>query len=172
MKHMFTRRELIERTAGLALATPFLGLAACDGNGRGRPLIRLSGPTMGTTYQIAITDPPPHLNIALMEADVTAILESVNRQMSTYRSDSELSRFNANSGSSPVAVSADTARVAAEAFRIGVLSGGAFDPTVGPLVDLWGFGAGGDGLHVPARARIAEVRAGIGTNNVDHCARY
>lgn len=166
MTHALTRRELIERTGALALATPFLSLAACDGADRGRSLTQLSGPTMGTTYQVKITDKPAHVDINRLAADVEHILETVNRQMSTYQPDSEISRFNAQRGQSWTAVSPDTVSVAAEALRIAALTDGAFDPTVGPLVDLWGFGAGGDGLRVPARRRIDGLRAGIGHDKV------
>ncbi|NQU56885.1 MAG: FAD:protein FMN transferase [Rhodospirillales bacterium] len=162
MTHTFTRRNIIERAGRLALATPFLSLAACDGADRGRTLTQLSGPTMGTTYQIKITDRPAHVDVERLAADVERLLETVNRQMSTYRPDSELSRFNTGTAQSWIPVSADTAEVAAEALGIAALSGGAYDPTVAPLVDLWGFGAGGDGLKVPARRRIREIRVGLG----------
>jgi len=166
MTHTFTRRDIIERAGGLALATPFLSLAACDGADRGRTLSQLSGPTMGTTYQVKITDRPAGVDMGRLAADVERLLETVNRQMSTYRPDSELSRFNAGAADSWTAVSADTAEVAAEALGIAALSGGAYDPTVGPLVDLWGFGAGGDGLKVPARRDIDDRRARIGHGKV------
>ncbi len=162
MTHALTRRELIERTGALALATPFLSLAGCDGVERGRPLTRISGPTMGTTYQVKVTDKPADVDPERLAADLEDILETVNRQMSTYRLGSELSRFNAGAARSPSPVSADTAAVAAEALGIAALTGGAYDPTVGPLVDLWGFGAGGDRLMVPAQRDIENLLTRIG----------
>ncbi|MBC8338905.1 MAG: FAD:protein FMN transferase [Alphaproteobacteria bacterium] len=162
MTHTFTRRDIIERAGGLALATPFLSLAACDGADRGRPLSRLSGATMGTTYQISITDKPAHVNMERLAEDVENILETVNRQMSLHRPDSELSRFNAGEAETLTAVSGDTAKVAAQAIDIAERTNGAFDPTIGPLVDLWGFGAGGDGLKVPSADQIQKVRAETG----------
>ena len=73
---------------------------------------------MGTYYSIkvadsVITDP------AKFQAEVDVLLERVNDQMSTYRPDSELSRFNQHRGSTPVVVSRDTARVVTEAIHIG-----------------------------------------------------
>jgi len=162
MTHTFTRRDIIERAGNLALATPFLSLAACDGADRGQALTQLSGPTMGTTYQIKMTDRPAHVDMGRLATDVERLLESVNQQMSTHRPDSELSRFNTGQTGSWAAVSADTAEVAAKALGIAALSNGAYDPTVWPLVDLWGFGAGGDGLKVPARRDIDNLRASIG----------
>ena len=166
MTHTFTRREIIERAGNMAMATPFLSLAACDGADRGRGLTQISGPTMGTTYQIKITDKPGHVDMKRLATDVDRLLETVNRQMSTYRPDSELSRFNTGPTGSWAAVSADTAEVAAKALGIAALSDGAYDPTVGPLVDLWGFGAGGNGLKVPLRRDIDDLRAHIGHGKV------
>ena len=162
MTHTLTRRELFERTGALALATPFLSLAACDDVDRGRSPTRLSGHTMGTAYQVKISDKPAHVDLDHLAADVTDILETVNRQMSTYRSDSELSHFNSWAANSCMPVSADTLAVAEEALGIAALSDGAYDPTVGPLVDLWGFGAAGDVLKVPARRDIDDLRGRIG----------
>ena len=62
--------------------------------------------------------------------------------VSTYREDSEIMRFNRSTDLDWFAVSAETATVVAEALAISELSGGAFDPTIGPLVDLWQFGPG------------------------------
>ena len=73
-----------------------------------KPEIHITGSTMGTYYSIkvadsVITDP------AKFQAEVDVLLERVNDQMSTYRPDSELSRFNQHRGSTPVVVSRDTA---------------------------------------------------------------
>ncbi len=156
-----TRRDLMARAKALALATPFLSLAACDGRDGARPSL-LSGRTMGTSYGVRITDLPAGVDLGALGSELEQILETVNRQMSTYRPDSELSRLNAGASTAPVAVSADTADVLAEALRIAALSDGAFDPTVGPLVDLWGFGPGGGQPRVPSAERIEQTRRRTG----------
>jgi len=117
------------------LASP---LAGCSGP---EPW-RLSGATMGTSYSIVVAAPPEGLSRERLAADIDAELRAVNRQMSTYRADSELSRFNRQTGADWFPVSAELVALVAEARRIGELSGGAFDVTVGPLVNLWGFGPG------------------------------
>ncbi|MBT5266592.1 MAG: FAD:protein FMN transferase [Rhodospirillaceae bacterium] len=166
MTHDLTRRSLVKGVGSLALATPFLSLMACDSGDRGRGLSQLSGRTMGTTYQIKITDKPAGVDVNRLTADLADILEAINDQMSTYRPGSELSHFNAGPARSEVRVSSDTATVAEAALRVAALTGGAFDPTVGPVVDLWGFGSGADGQQVPSKSLIEDASAKIGFNKV------
>ena len=85
--------------------------------------------------------------------------------MSTYRADSEVSRFNRAVPGEWFAVSADTAAVVATALEVHQGSGGAFDITVGPLVDLWGFGAGSKATdRVPSDAEVAAAAARVGSD--------
>jgi len=100
----------------------------------------LTGRTMGTAFTVKIVVPP---GVDVDEEEVsTAIRETVDDvdfRMSTYRPDSELSRFN-DADSSPFEISPALFEVLTEAARVSKISGGAFDITVGPLVDAWGFG--------------------------------
>jgi thiamine biosynthesis lipoprotein len=164
MSASLSRRDLLRRTSGFALSTPLLSLAACDaGVGRGRTMT-FAGPTMGTNYSVTIADPPTSLDRRALKAEIDRHLETVNGQMSSWRSDSEISRFNAEEPDAWMAVSPDTLSVIDEALRIGRLSGGAFDPTIGPLVDLWGFGPGSAERRIPQPARVdaALERTGLG----------
>ncbi|MEZ5362826.1 MAG: FAD:protein FMN transferase [Bryobacterales bacterium] len=96
---------------------------------------------MGTTWNVKIIA-PGELGEREQQAGeaIRDALDDVNSKMSTYVADSELSRFNAHRSSKPFPVSAETMAVFVEAKRIGELTGGAFDITVGPLVNAWGFG--------------------------------
>ena len=164
MVSVFTRRDVILQAQRLALATPFLNLIACDGGGRRQT--ELSGATMGTTYSVKIPRLPKGVERQVLERDIAAILETVNAQMSTYRPDSELSRFNAGESAFWAVVSPDTLAVVDEALRVSRLSGGAFDPTIGPLVDLWGFGPGSGPQAVPSQARIEAILPATGYRHV------
>lgn len=145
-----TRRDVLRRTGQAVTAAPFLGLAACGpGAGRDGPIV-LTGATMGTTYSIALADPPAGVDPQALQRDVDRLLETVNAQMSTYRPDSELSRFNAAPPTGWVAVSPETAAVVAHAIEVGLLSAGAFDATVGALVNRWGFGPPDRPAELPA----------------------
>lgn len=102
-----------------------------------------SGQTMGTTYRVLIDDPLTEAGATAVHEAVTASLAEVNRLMSTWDPDSEISRFNRSRETGPFEVSPHTLRVLAVSIDIAERSGGAFDPTVGPVVAAWGFGPEG-----------------------------
>jgi len=164
--HSLSRRDFIHRAKGVALATPFISLVGC-GEESVRDLLSLGGQTMGTTYSVKLVNVPTDLDQDTLAQELDGILETVNRRMSTYRPDSELSRYNAAAAEDWLAVSSDTRSVIDEALRVARLTGGAFDPTVGPVVDLWGFGAAGKGQHVPSPEDIAAARETIGFAKVE-----
>jgi thiamine biosynthesis lipoprotein len=136
-------------------------LTACDSTPPD-PTVRLTGATMGTSYELKLVPAPGQTVPADLQARVEAMLTIVNRQMSTYDPDSELSRFNKNPSTDWIAVSPELQQVVAEGLRIGELSGGAFDITVGPLVNLWGFGPEPRRDEVPSTAAIAQARERVG----------
>jgi len=84
--------------------------------------------------------------------------------MSVYRPDSEVSRFNATRDTDWFTVSPDTARCVQVATEVTRRSGGLYDITAGPLVDLWGFGPGGQQGQIPNEDRIAEVSRRVGVD--------
>lgn len=112
-------------------------LAGCE---KPAEQIHLTGPTMGTTYNIKYIAAEGIPTPDELQKEVDRLLEEVNDQMSTYRKDSELSRFNQYTESDAFEVSPQTATVVKEAIRLNHLTMGALDVTVGPLVNLWGFG--------------------------------
>lgn len=104
-----------------------------------RASVRFSGVTMATQYVVTIAR-GGELTAQFVKPQVDALLLDVNKSMSTYDPASELSRLNANPSTDWIAVSAPLYRVIEVAKQIGAASEGAFDVTVGPLVNLWGFG--------------------------------
>ena len=148
----------------MALATPFLSLVGCSDDSA--DLTTLGGETMGTTYSVKLVAPPAGLDMAALSGEIDGLLHDVDRRMSTYRPDSELSRLNDAAAGTWTAISTDTRRVIDEALRVGELSGGAFDPTVGPLVDVWGFGAAPGEPRVPTSQAVAAARATTGITGV------
>ncbi|MBI4694334.1 MAG: FAD:protein FMN transferase [Gammaproteobacteria bacterium] len=135
-------------------------LAGCQ---PARHVEQFRGPTMGTSYhlEVAARDATPFPR-AQLEAGIAVILATLDRGLSTYRPDSDLSRFNAARTREWVPVSADVAVVVAEAQRISALTNGAFDVTVGPLVNAWGFGPVKKPQTVPSEAEIAQAKQDIG----------
>lgn len=130
-----------------------------------REQIHLTGPTMGTTYNIKFINGDGIPSQEKLQSEVDRLLEQVNDQMSTYRKTSELSQFNQYKGSDPFVVSPDTAQVTKEAIRLNRLTLGALDVTVGPLVNLWGFGPEARPEVVPTNEELAVRRANVG---IDH----
>ena len=122
---------------------------------------------MGTSYSIRYVTGDDTPSAREMQAEIDKRLEQVNDQMSTYRPDSELSRFNASRDiDRPFPVSPATAEVVREALRINRVTDGALDVTVGPLVNLWGFGPEGRPDKVPSEAELAHRRAWTGADKL------
>jgi len=100
----------------------------------------LGGQAIGTTFTVKLVLPDgPHGTETEAAATIRRVLDEVDRSMSTYRTDSEISRFN-DSGTEDFEASDELLVVMEEARRVAEITGGAFDVTVGPLVDAWGFG--------------------------------
>jgi thiamine biosynthesis lipoprotein len=135
-------------------------------------LLELRGRTMGTTFMVKTLKKPEDLEFTTSELtlklsrDIGEILETVNQQMSTWINDSEISRFNQYPETGWFDVSSDTALVFAEALRVSELSGGAFDITVGPLVNLWGFGPVKTDRQIPGDDQIKEVMTKTGYQKI------
>ncbi|PHM68977.1 FAD:protein FMN transferase [Xenorhabdus sp. KJ12.1] len=138
-------------------------LSACGGPEQQN----LSGQTMGTYYSVKYVADSSVPSPENMQKEIDRLLEEVNDQMSTYRPNSELSRFNqSHEVNTPFPVSAATAKVVKEAIRINKLTDGALDVTVGPLVNLWGFGPEGRVTKAPTEDELATRRAWIGIDKL------
>lgn len=128
--------------------------------------LTLSGSTMGTYYSVTIASPPASIVVEELKADIVKLLAEINDQMSTYISDSELSRFNDYRMTNWFPVSYETALVVAEGIKIYNLTEGAFDITVGPLVNLWGFGPKGKKENIPTLKTINNLLEKVGSNHI------
>jgi len=104
------------------------------------PQWELSGDIFGTTWAVKVITEQDSAGSAVLQAAVEASLAAIDGTMSTYKPDSELSLLNANSGVGTVPVSAELGGLLNTSARINQQTGGAFDVTVGPLVNAWGFG--------------------------------
>lgn len=142
-------------------------LVLLSGCGDQREQVYLNGPTMGTSYNIKFIDQEGLPTAEAIQTEVDKKLELVNDQMSTYRKDSELSRFNQSTASTPFTVSKDTATVIKEAMRLNQLTMGALDVTVGPLVNLWGFGPEARPEVVPTDEELSARRAIVGIQHLN-----
>ncbi|MDX1653647.1 MAG: FAD:protein FMN transferase [Candidatus Competibacteraceae bacterium] len=140
--------------AGPALAAV---LSACGGPAD--PVV-FTGSTMGTTYSVKLTGFAVQADD--LQAQVEAILAEINQTMSTWDPESELSRFNRRQSMEPVAISPELARVLDQSLAVSRASDGAFDITVGPLVNLWGFGPDMGQNQIPPKEQIRQAGQRVG----------
>lgn len=117
---------------------------------------------MGTSYSVKLVAPVEPSRLDETATNIRARLEELDERLSTFRETSEISRFNADPGTDWFAVSAETVFILRQGIEVSALSGGAFDMTVGPLVDLWGFGPVGEPTRVPAQVEIDALLASTG----------
>lgn len=125
------------------------------------PLQPLSGRTMGTTWSVQL-QLPAGTAAATLQRGIQAELDRIDGQMSTYQPDSDLSRFNRAPPGSWQALPVEFFDVLQHALQVARESGGAYDPTVGPLVNLWGFGPDRKLRQPPTEAAIAAAKAQVG----------
>jgi thiamine biosynthesis lipoprotein len=149
----------------LSAAIAGLGLAACAGDAAER--LELAGEAMGTRWAVTLLAPPAPPAGSSWRAEIEQVLARIDAEMSTWREDSELSRFNASRSDAWFPVSNETARVAAEALAVHRRTDGAFDPTLGPLIELWGFAARQPRVLPPAAAALERARARTGAQAVE-----
>lgn len=116
---------------------------------------------MGTAWSVKVCARQRPEVVAVRRA-IEAELDRVDREMSTWRADSDLNRYNAAAAQHWIALPADCYRVVSTALLVARQTDGAYDPTVGRLVNLWGFGPDGRRAQRPSAADIARARADCG----------
>jgi NosR/NirI family nitrous oxide reductase transcriptional regulator len=146
----FTWRDgvLLACLAGAA-AVGLFSVAAADG-------IVMAGPAMGTTYRVVLAADIDRHSRPLVHREIEAVLVRIDRQANTWRTDSDVSRFNGGAAGTWIEVGDDLAAIVAIARAVHAETDGIFDITVGPLVQLWR--QGGE----PDAAALAAARAAVG----------
>jgi thiamine biosynthesis lipoprotein len=137
-------------------------LAGCGPDSATSPAAEIQGLAMGTSWSVKVAAVPPVNEQRELSELIAARIEDIEQSMSTYRTDSELSRFNTYAGDDWYAVSAELCQVVDTALTISRRTRGAFDVTVGPLVELWGFGPGEPVVAPPDPMQIQAAMRGVG----------
>jgi len=133
-----------------------------------KTILPLSGKTMGTTYSVKLViDSSAESKTENIQPEIDSILENINQQMSTWRDDSEISRFNQSKSTEWFPVSSETMVVVKEALHINAKSSGAFDITVSPLVNLWNFGPDPQADKIPSNEKIKETLLFVGSSQME-----
>lgn len=151
----------------MLLITLAVSLSACfPSNPSKNTEVLLQGRTMGTTYNIKVVATEEQVIELKLQQQIDAALKQVNQEMSTYIADSELSKFNQSTSAEAIEISVGLTRVIKESIRLGNLSGGKLDVTVGPLVNLWGFGPEQRPEKVPSDAILSATNERVGLQNL------
>jgi thiamine biosynthesis lipoprotein len=129
---------------------------------RPQPTLQFSGATQGTSYHITVVPGAEAIDAPALQRRVEQRLAEIDLALSNYRDDSELAAFNRAPVGDWVELGPDLHEVLTLATSISWLSGGAFDVTVAPLVELWGFGAAQPRDDPPAAEAIAAARQRVG----------
>lgn len=131
-------------------------LAACTDQAVSNS-VQISGQTMGTTYSVTYRPVSDEPDKQVLFKEIETLLTKINQSMSTYIDDSELSRFNRTEAGLETVLSKELFYVIQSAVKVSQISDGAFDITVGPLVNLWGFGPTPVQRQQPQAADIQRV---------------
>lgn len=146
----------VGRIIALVLTTM---LAGCE---RADTVEHISGPTMGSTYTVQYVRTAQTPSAEHIRAEVEAILATIDLHFSTYRSDSLIERFNRLPANSCQHMPADILQLIRIGERLSRDSEGAFDLTVEPLLDLWGFGPQSRGEQIPSQQALAAAQRRVG----------
>ena len=130
-------------------------------NRRGNSLTALRGETMGTTWSVKLAG-AVNVDCERLRSGIEQVLAHIVAQMSNWDEASDLSRFNRAGAGNWHTLPADFHVVLDCALALAEDTGGAYDPTVGPLVELWGFGPGGMKPFLPRENDIETARARCG----------
>jgi thiamine biosynthesis lipoprotein len=157
-----------QHKTGSALLTLFLLwtgllLVGCtDSNtSTNKQILRLSGATMGTSYNITlVVEQNADVDLEATQQAIDALLVNVNQAMSTYIPTSELSRLNDNQSGEWITLSESLYAIIKQSDELSRLSNGAFDVTIGPLIDLWGFGTASADIYSLPTDKVLEVWQG------------
>lgn len=143
-------------------------MAACSE--KDRPLespVTLQGDIFGTYYQVTVADPLTQGQAMALEKGFVAELDAIDASMSTWKEDSELSQFNRSAIGEWQGLSAPLMDVMDISQRVFDASEGAFDVTIGGLVNLWSFGSEARPKEVPTQAMIDERLTTVGMQHLE-----
>ena len=140
----------------------FVMFIGCD---LSRELISFSGETMGTTYNIKVISASKIFDVKTIKLEVDSLLNELNKQMSTWDTESEISKFNISSSNKIFHISTSFMTVLRNAYDISVKTNGLFDVTVYDLMKSWGFGPN-PLTEIPSQSEIDSILVYTGFNNI------
>jgi len=160
------QNRISKRGLSLILILVFL-LSGCVNNSSVEKYpFNYSGPTMGTSFSVKASQLPEGVKGYRLESLINRKLEEINQHMSTYLKDSEISLINSSPSTGAQFISPELFKVISTAQGISHVTDGAFDITVGPLVNLWGFGPDKIQSQAPTTEEIQQALAETGYDKI------
>ena len=141
-------------------------LHACEFSPANKQAVVLSGLTMGTTYTVKIFNPDTKPDGNTIATEINRILNKINSRMSTYIETSRLSMLNKSRAIDWQEIPLELYTVIEESLRINTLSYRAFDITIGPVVNLWGFGPKSQPAIIPDPSTIQDALEKVGSQYI------
>lgn len=156
-----------KKTLYIFIITAFL-FFSCSNNEK-QNLVELYGTTMGTTYSVKLVgdNSSPQFDSDNLKKRIDSVLVEVNRQMSTYIPTSEISEFNSSLSTDWFSISKDFAYVVDQSIEIGKLTNNCLDITIGPVVNIWGFGPDQRPKTIPSDEEISKTKKLVGIDNIE-----
>ena len=161
---VMNRENTFQGIMALLLISLTLLLVGCADEAEPKAVF-LQGETMGTTYHIKFYNDQDTPTSSELQLYIDTALKDVNQSMSTYISDSEISLFNRLPANQVMSISDDFRAVLTESMRLGQ-STKTLDVTMGPLIDLWGFGPDKKPTKRPSDEALAHMVANIGIDKL------
>ena len=159
---------LAAKRTGIGLALLLAWVSGCGPRQPDRALYQFQGGAMGTSFSVkVVSDPLSSEQERAIDETIRRELEEVNARMSTYLETSELSRLNRWTAPGPLAVSPELLAVLLVAKEAGQATRGAYDITIGPLVNAWGFGPKGSPPAPPPDAELTRLRQLTGWDKIE-----
>lgn len=153
--------------ASAIMALVFAALTGCSFEAEEK-VWEISGPVFGTQYHINVVLKDDQARLKTLAGGIEGVLEKVDASMSTWRDDSELSRFNSLGDQSEwTEISPALYEVLDRSRQISQLTDGAFDVTIGPVVNLWGFGPNAQPENIPTAEDLSSVLSATGYENLE-----
>nr|MBF0684248.1 FAD:protein FMN transferase [Pseudomonas sp.] len=149
-------RASLQPVIAVALATALTGCLFQE------KVESFTGPTMGSTYSVKYVRSDGVAPLTELQAETEAILTRLDRELSTYRSDSDVERFNALPAGRCETMPASVRALVMAGEQLSSQSSGAFDLTIEPLLNLWGFGPQGRAERVPSATELDQARKRVG----------
>ena len=146
----------------IAIAILLASLLLLQACGQKDESVVLAGSTMGTTWSVVLPQPPGPITLDALVKAIEAELVRINQLMSTYQADSDLSKFNASASTELMRLHPEILFVLDASISVSDASDGAYDVTLGTVIDAWGFGASDQQRAAPTEQQLKEAAAAVG----------